>query len=368
VPRGFSRERAASECFARAVDEPSDDGDFAEVLAVIGRLRALGDAGSPDEETRRRIRAEIVERLGPAGEDEKEPLQDGRRHALAGVLAAAAAVLLALAGLGMVLSKDALPGDPLYGVKRVGESATLKLTFGQQAKAEKHLEFAGNRIDELAGLKKSDGDSGDYLTGLADFGSDARAGVAQLIELATRSGGRQQLAELRTWAEQRDRKLATEQAAVPSAAASRFAGAQSLLTAIETRATALTDRLGCYQITSGSSDELGALPAQSPCEPEPMTRADVPPAEDAPVLSQPAGSPAQSPVAPTSGRASPAPTTAARPTDPLPPVSSGPLPPPVVQPPILPTTGPRLPSLPQPSSPLVSIPPLLPGLPTIVIP
>jgi hypothetical protein len=366
VPRGFSRERAASEHFARAVDDPSDDGEFAGDMAVIGSLRTLGVAGSPDEETRRRIRAVIVERLVPAHEDEEAPVQDRPRQVLAEVLAAAAAVLLALAGLGMVLSKDALPGDPLYSVKRAGESATLRLTFGQQAKAEKHLEFAGNRIDELAGLKKSDGHSGNYLTGLADFGSDARAGVAQLIALATRSGGRQQLAEMRTWAEQRARKLATKQAAIPSAAASRFAGAQSLLAAIETRATALTDRLGCYEITSGSSDELGALPAQSPCEPEPRTPADVPPAEHAPVLSQPAGSPAQSPVAPASHRVSP--TSDAQPTEPLPPVTSGPLPPPVVQPPILRTTGPRLPSLPQPSSPLVSIPPVLPGLPTIVIP
>jgi hypothetical protein len=368
VPSGFSRERVASERFARAVDDPSDDGDFAGDLAVIDSLRALGVAGSPDEETRRRIRAEIVEYFVAAGEDEGEPVQDRRHRALAGLLAAVATVLLTVAGLSMVLSKDALPGDPLYSVKRAGESATLGLTFGQQAKAEKHLEFAGNRIDELAGLKMSDRDSGDYLTGLADFSSDARAGVAQLIALATRSGDRQQLAELRTWAEQRARRLDTEQPAIPSAAASRFAGAQSLLIAIQTRATALTDRLECYQITSGSSDELGALPAQSPCEPEPTNRTDVPPAAHAPELSQPDGSPAQNPVSTASRSSSPTPTSDARPTGPLPPVSSGPLAPPVVAPPILRTTGPRLPSLPQPSSPLVSIPPLLPGLPEILIP
>jgi hypothetical protein len=366
VPRGFSRERAENERFARAVDNPEEDQDFTDELALIENLRELGGTGLPDEETRWRIRAEIAERLGPAGEDEEQPVQSRRHRALAGVLVAAAAVLLALGGLGMLLSKDALPGDRLYTVKRAGESATLGLTFGQHAKADKHLEFANNRIDELARLTDSGGHSADYLIGLADFGSDARAGAAQLTTLATQSGGQQQLAELRTWAEQRAGKLAAQRNSMAPAAVSRFAAAQSLLTAIETRATALADRLGCYQVTSGSSDELGALPAQSACDPQPRPRTGLPPTEPSPAEGGPPQSAAPSHL---SGTASPTPTAgAARPTGPPPPVLSGPAPPPVVEPPILSTTGPRLPSLPPPSPPLSPIPPLLPGLPTIVIP
>jgi hypothetical protein len=366
VPRGFSRERAESERFARAVDNPAEDQDFTDELTLIDHLRELGGTGSPDEETCRRIRAEIAERLGPAGEDEEQPVPSRPHRTLAGVLVAAAAVLLALGGVGMLLSKDALPGDRLYAVKRAGESATLGLTFGQQAKADKHLEFANSRIDELPRLTAAGGDSADYLIGLADFGSEARAGAAQLTTLATQSGGQQQLAGLRTWAEQRARKLAAQRNSIPPAAISRLAAAQSLLTAIETRATALADRLGCYQITSGSSDELGAVPAQSVCDSRPRPRTEVPPSETSPTVSATPQSAASSRL---SGTASPPSTSgAARPTGPLPPVPSGPVPPPVVEPPILSTTGPRLPSLPPPSPPLIPVPPLLPGLPTIVIP
>ncbi|MGZ8750467.1 MAG: hypothetical protein ACXWYP_06255, partial [Pseudonocardia sp.] len=56
-----------------------------------------------------------------------------RRAALLG--AAAAAALVALAGTGTFASQDALPGDPMYGVKRVAESTGYAQTFGEQAKA-----------------------------------------------------------------------------------------------------------------------------------------------------------------------------------------------------------------------------------------
>src|SRR6185436_12299533 len=73
-----------------------------------------------------------------------------RRAALLG--AAAAAALVALAGTGAFASQDALPGDPMYGIKRVAESTGYALTFGEQAKARRHLEQAQRRLDEVEGL------------------------------------------------------------------------------------------------------------------------------------------------------------------------------------------------------------------------
>jgi hypothetical protein len=367
VPRWLSQERAESERFARIVEDPSaakGDQDFAAELGLISSLRELGTSGSPDAETRRRMRAGIVERLGPTGEEAEEPVARHGRPALSGLLVSAAAVLIAVGGLGMLLSKDALPGDPLYGVKLAGESAVLVLTFGQQAKAEKYLEFANSRLDELAQLKDSGGDSSDYLTGLAGFDSDARAGVAQLTTLATASGSPQQLTYLRNWAQERATKLAAEGPAIPSAAAGRFAGAQSLLAAIETRATALTDRMRCYTITSGSTDELGALPAQGVCDQRPAPRTASPSRGTTPSEAPPTPVPAQTDL-PTSTVSSSASATA-QPTPPLPP-TTGVASPSVINSPILPTTGPRLPITPPPP-PRVSIPPVIPGLPPIVVP
>jgi hypothetical protein len=77
-----------------------------------------------------------------------------RRAALLG--AAAAAALVALAGTGTFVSRDALPGDPMYGVKRVAESTGYALTFGEQAKARRHLEQAQRRLDEVEGLVTRD--------------------------------------------------------------------------------------------------------------------------------------------------------------------------------------------------------------------
>jgi hypothetical protein len=332
VPRWLSQERAESERFARIVEDPSaakGDQDFAAELGLTSSLRELGRSGSPDAETRRRIRAGIVERLGRTDEQAEEPVA---RHALSGLLVAAAAVLVAVGGLGMLLSKDALPGDPLYGVKLAGESAALGLTFGQQAKAEKYLEFANNRLDELAQLKDSGRDSSAYLTGLAGFDSNARAGVAQLTTLATESGNPQQLTDLRNWARERATKLAAEGPAIPSAATGRFAAAQSLLAAIEARATALTDRMWCYTITSGSTDELGALPAQGGCDQRPAPRAGSPSTGATPSEAPPTPIPAQTGL-PRSTVSSTAGTTA-QPTPPLPP-ATGVAPPSVINPPIL---------------------------------
>jgi hypothetical protein len=61
-----------------------------------------------------------------------------------------------LAGTGTFASRDALPGDPMYGVKRVAESTGYALTFGEQAKARRHLEQAQRRLDEVEGLVTRD--------------------------------------------------------------------------------------------------------------------------------------------------------------------------------------------------------------------
>jgi hypothetical protein len=367
VPSWFPRERVESERFARAVDGGEREG-FDPELALLDELRALGAAGAPDAETRRRIHADIFERLAPPDEDlpdETDDLARRRRHPLlAGVLAAAAAALLVLGGLGLLLSKDALPGGALYGVKRAGESAELGLTFGQQAKGEKHLEFATNRLDEIAQLTKDGADGSAYRTGLADFDTDVSAGVAQLTTLATSDGGLQQLTDLRTWAAAQSTKLDAEQGSIPPAAAQQFSQARTLLAEIAERASALAARLTCFQITAGLTDALGAVPADGAC--------------DAPVTAATGGEPPVT-VPPTDSTATPAdpvmvsPTTTAPPpgtslpTPTLPSGTSGThLPPPVIDAPILPTTSPRLPTT-SPRPPLISLPPLLPGLPPIVI-
>jgi hypothetical protein len=354
----FARERAEIDRFARAL-EPSPvrrDGEFADELALVGALRELGAAGAPDLETRQRIRAEIAGRLETAAATPRRRY----RPRTADLVAAALFLFLVLSGLTLVLSRGALPGDPLYGVKRAGESTALGLTFGDQAKAQKHLEFATNRITELSQLATEGGSEADYRTAYDDFAADLRAGVTQLATVATSDGGgAQTLSDVRLWARNQAARLAAQQPALPADAATVFGDVRSLLGKVQERTSGLAARMNCYQITTGTSDELGLLPATGECTQRPAPSSGNEPSS---APTEPSAPESTAPVA--TGTQLPPSDAAATPSSPLP--TGGVTPPPVYG--EVPTTTPRPPvtSTTRPP-PLVSIPPLLPGLPPIVI-
>ncbi|WP_245633708.1 DUF5667 domain-containing protein [Amycolatopsis jejuensis] len=325
VPGWFSRGRTEVDRFDDALgvlpDQPA--GEFADELAVVGALRELGSSGAPDQATRARIRAEIEGRLG-------EPLPRRRwRPRMADLVAAGIALILGLGGLTLLLSRDAVPGDALYGVKRAGEVTALGLTFGDEARAEKHLEFAANRVSELGRITDASGSA--YQTALRDFGSDVRAGVAELTELATRSSDRARLTSLESWAQDQARLLESEQPDVPAAAREDFTAARGLLARVQERTTALGSRLNCYQITTGSTDELGLLPAGGACTQRPQSS-----------LSPGGATPTSPPVVATPPTASPQPVP--------PPELAKPSTPTPAAPDVLVTTTPH--SVPPPDPPL----------------
>jgi hypothetical protein len=283
---------------------------------------------------------------------------------LRGRFAVAALAVLALvgslAGMSVLLSRDALPGDALYGVKRTAEAAALGLTFGDEPKALKHLEFAAARINEIETLARrygnpEDAPVGRYLTALTDFDNDATAGSRQLISLATRGDGRL-LESLRDWSTQQAARLQRVADHLPEAARNRLTTSHAMLDRITARADALLLRMDCYQITSGSSDDIGELPATAPCEEDPAV----------------ASSPTPPSVPPTTD-SSGAPAGPESPSTPLPPAVPSPEVPPVPLPGVtaplpLPTSPPVTSGTQDPETPpLIELPPLLPGLPTVTI-
>ncbi|WP_116041681.1 DUF5667 domain-containing protein [Amycolatopsis palatopharyngis] len=302
VPGRIPRERGARERFARAVDQGAshlDDQEFADELAVVSALRSAGAEGAPDSRTRERIAARISEpepasrvtTLKPVGtsgtglaEDAEvtvprprspEPERERPKPRLAAMVAAAFCLVLALAGIGTTMSSDSLPGDLLYQVKRAQESASLTLTLDEGDRARKRLEYAGYRLVELARLADRAEPGTDYdgfRVALADFGSDTRAGVAQLTTIATTSDG-SQLTLLREWVRTQSDRLADLRVALPAEVAADRARTAILLQEVDARATALAGRMNCYQITSGESDELGVLPSQQECGTVPGNRA-----------------------------------------------------------------------------------------------
>ncbi|QKV76674.1 DUF5667 domain-containing protein [Amycolatopsis sp. Hca4] len=353
----FARERAESERFARAL-EPSPirrDGEFADELALVGALRELGAAGAPDLETRQRIRAEIAGRLETAAA--ATPRRRWRPRT-ADLVAAALFLFLVLSGLTLVLSRSALPGDPLYSVKRAGESTALGLTFGEQEKGRKHLEFATNRITELGELAAENASEADYRTAYEDFAADLRAGVAQLSTAATSDGGGSQaLSDVRLWARNQVTRLTT--LPLPADAAPVFGEVRSLLGKVQERASGLVARMSCYTITNGTADELGPLPATGEC-----TQRPAPAAGGQPTSASVAPSSADSTTPTPTGTQLPPSEAASTPGIPAP--TGGVTPPPVFGQPTT-TTRPPAPATTTSQPPLISLPPLLPGLPPIVI-
>jgi hypothetical protein len=253
------------ERFARAVEggpQPVGD-DFAEDLAIVELLRNM-DVG-PDAETRARMKQRILTAPPP-----EKPLvlpsvrRVGARARLAVAAAAVLCLLMSLAGMSVLLSRDALPGDPLYGVKRTAEGASLGLTFDDESRALKHLEFAASRVTEMETLAERASGESAQLTALGDLNSDAVEGSRQLTAYAIASDEKA-LPALRDWALAQYVKLGTLRPRLPGDAGAHADTTMWLLASIAQRAHDLAARAGCSAIVSGSSDTLGPLPSKDEC-------------------------------------------------------------------------------------------------------
>jgi hypothetical protein len=277
------RKRDERERFARAVDRerslPEADEEFAAELAVVAALREIGTNTATDDAARARIADRIGGRALPRPRAPLPASRPRRRLRPAQVLAGAAALLVAAGGLTVSASRDALPGDALYDVKRAGEEFDISLTFDREAEAFQRLDLAATRLTELGELAADDAGRHRYTAAMRRFHADATTGTALLVEAATSSGGGQ-LVALRSWADEQSRRLGALRPEVGGVAESGL----DLLSRIGARADALRDRMSCYLITSGNSDELGPLPAAGACsdapntiEPPTATQVQVPP-------------------------------------------------------------------------------------------
>lgn len=266
-------------------------------LAVVAALRHAGEAAGPRSDELERMRSRVMAGAAPADPDTTTtseritplPTQRTARHAkrrpvaaeargrLLVAAAAALCVLMSLSGMSLLLSRDAMPGDALYAVKRSTESAELGLTFGEEPKAFKHLEFAASRVNEIQVMATQDDGSGSsgtspFIATLDDFESDTKAATRLLTELAVQ-GEFGLLSSLIGWTTQQEQALETVRATLPAEASDRVAGTLRLLDRVQQRAVALQSRAGCQNVTSGTSDELGPIPAEDSCVPAPLDEA-----------------------------------------------------------------------------------------------
>ncbi len=393
---GRASDGQEQERFARAVDtdiREVSDRSFHRELTVVAALRQVGaqvEAESmigPDPAERERMRQRVMAEFSAVVHDGTSPvlplsssrltsrnrrwIPDETRGRLVVAAAAALCLLMSLSGMSVLLSRDALPGDALYTFKRSAESAELGLTFGDQPKALKHLEFASARVNEIEMMAEHADAAGTWSTGqekflrvLDDFDADTTAGARLLTALAGH-GQTNILSPLRGWAEQQETRLLAVQTTLPLAANARLDSTLGLLDRVVARTSALDHRSECTTVTSGTRDDLGSLPARDACTRIPMGTSSTVPLPDA--AGAPAGSPpdAMPPGLLGSSSANPTPAPAqsgqrGRPGLPGAPDTGD----------VLPTPGQPEPSRPLPGSgsPSPEIPLPLPGIPLPVLP
>lgn len=261
-------------------------------LALVAALRHAGSAvAGPDAFERDRMRQRIMAEFstvtsgaaahGPIGRRRvaahRAParwraIPDEARGRLLVAAAAALCLFMSLSAMSLLLSRDALPGDALYTFKRSAESAELGLTFGDERKAFKHLEFANARVSEIEALADQADTSGTwsaseakFLHALHDFEQDTTAG-ARLLTAVAAGGQSGLLAPLRGWVEQQETRLQSVGGALPAPTNTRLDSTFELLDRVIARVAALNERSDCRTISSGSHDDLGLLPARGDCE------------------------------------------------------------------------------------------------------
>jgi hypothetical protein len=256
----------------------------------------------------------------------------GRLHGvrLGRPLAVAASVLVAFAvllGGAVVMSKKALPGDALYGLKRASERVELATAGSAVDEAKDHLDFATTRAQEARDLLSRAGGSalgGTHAAGsssetadlvrsaLQSADGDVRAAARLLGTDAVRHSSAAPLATMTAWAPAQAARLqaiadATNNPAVRGQAESSL----RLVRAAQGRAGALAAKVGCACLTNRASDSLGPVPCTTCAQPVNPGRSAVPatPAPAAPRKStahKPAGTSNTGAVTGGTGRATPA--------------------------------------------------------------
>ncbi len=281
-------QRRAPRLPLRRYPDPAGSADPAtrELLSALRGLET--ELPGPEPTFRTELRGQLVAvtpRLVREGADEPAatPRRSlGRRlRRPVGLAVAVVAVFAVLISGAVFLSRNAVPGDALYRVKRASENVQLSLATGDTDRGRTYLDQAKTRVGEATTLWTHAVGSGPPVVStrtanrmsdtLDDADSDTRSGVSVLTTAAVHNRSTASLAVITAWAPGQIARLQAILAATPAGAIHTRATASLLLAAQATqRAEQLRAELGCACLSSGRTDQLGPLPCTS-CN-QPATR------------------------------------------------------------------------------------------------
>jgi hypothetical protein len=278
------------------------------------------------------------------------------------------ACVLALGALTVLLSRGALPGDMLYGLKRASESTEIGLTSGQEAKARKHLDVAALRLDEIGQLVQRDattaagprptaagGDDADaalIADNLRAFDDQARTGAKMLLPLVNQPSGPPP-GLLSQWASTQQHTIDGFSPSLPADGKAQAASSQRLVQQLQARASAFEK--SSSPCSGSDSDDLGPLPSATCSKGQEQTTTSAAPETSSKATKSSSPSTSRSTSDETTTKSSGSTSTTTSDSDE--PLVQLPLPGPTsTKPPI------QVP-VPVPGLPKVQLPPLIPGLP-----
>ena len=129
---------------------PEATGDHAPLLHPARVARAAFVRQVPEEVARGHLAAFRADRARSVVVAVGRP-----RFRVARIAIVAAIVAVLACGSALAASASALPGDPLYGVKRAAERISLAMHRDPVGRAALHLQFAENRAGEVTDLLAS---------------------------------------------------------------------------------------------------------------------------------------------------------------------------------------------------------------------
>jgi hypothetical protein len=258
---GFRAQRRADD-FDSLVErsstgETSGAGDprDAHLLELVGALR-----GVPDPQPRPEFVADLRSRLMAEAETALVPTDVARLQLPARRTSRERRIAAIVGGLAIagattsvaVAAQSALPGESLYPIKRVIESAHSGLSLGEARKGSTELANASSRLDEVEALAQ-DRDLGDEERigrTLGSFTDQATSGADLLLSDYAQTGRKSSIAQLRDFASSSMDRLVELEPEIPYGARDELIAAANTLAQIDAEAEQQCATCGGTPITS----------------------------------------------------------------------------------------------------------------------
>jgi hypothetical protein len=179
----------------------------------------------------------------------------GSSRARLAVLAGVAAGAIVLSGVSAA-STGALPGDPLYSVKRSTEKAQLALAGSDASRGRLYLEFARSRLTEANQVN----DPSKVSAVLADMDSEMTQGVTLVLDAVVAGTDSSGMSTLKTFVTNQQTALTQLQG---TASPSDLAHSSDLLDRISGRIAVINHALAAHCTSFPTADSLGPKPADT---------------------------------------------------------------------------------------------------------